>query len=89
MTRTPGTNEPAPEAGTGSLAGECRGPGSRRARRRIHVRNFGSYDKTYGSIAEANALIEHRSPEGKREGAKSQADAFAVGVLLGRRGESA
>ncbi len=122
----------------------------------VYVRNFGSYDKTYGSIAgiivllfwmwisalvllvgaEANALIEHRSPEGKREGAKSEADAgsprapaqgmargdgdarpreravtmrpgtgpraswrrrgvgitaaaFAVGVLLGRRGEHA
>ena len=76
--------------------------------------------------AEVNALIEHRSPEGKREGAKSMADkgttpatggapgppgtarvevrpgarwqrrgigitaaAFAVGVLLGRRGETA
>ena len=56
-----------------------------------YVSNFGSYDKTYGSIAgvivllfwmwisslvllvgaEVNALIEHRSPEGKREGAKS------------------
>jgi membrane protein len=109
----------------------------------LYVRNFGSYDRTYGSIAgvivllfwmwisalvllagaEANALIEHRSPEGKREGAKSLADdgttpanepqglaradvrprggrwrrrgvgitaaAFAVGVLLGRRGEGA
>ena len=59
-----------------------------------YVSNFGSYDKTYGSIAgvivllfwmwisalvllvgaEVNALIEHRSPEGKREGAKSMQD---------------
>jgi membrane protein len=59
-----------------------------------YVVNFGSYDKTYGSIAgiivlllwiwlsalvmlvgaEVNALIEHRSPEGKREGAKALAD---------------
>jgi membrane protein len=59
-----------------------------------YVANFGSYDKTYGSIAgvivlllwmwissvvmllgaETNAIIEHRSPEGKREGAKSMAD---------------
>jgi membrane protein len=60
----------------------------------LYVSHFGSYDKTYGSIAgiivlllwiwisalvllvgaEVNALIEHRSPEGKREGAKSLAD---------------
>jgi membrane protein len=60
-----------------------------------YVANFGSYDKTYGSIAgvivlllwmwlsslvllvgaETNAIIEHRSPEGKREGAKSMDDA--------------
>jgi membrane protein len=59
-----------------------------------YVSNFGSYDKTYGSLggvivlllwmwisslvllvgAETNALIEHRSPEGKRAGAKSQSD---------------
>lgn len=59
-----------------------------------YVANFGSYDKTYGSIAgvivllfwmwlsslvllvgaEMNALIEHRSPEGKREGARSMQD---------------
>ncbi|WP_242396044.1 YihY/virulence factor BrkB family protein [Anaeromyxobacter oryzisoli] len=59
-----------------------------------YVANFGSYDKTYGSIAgvvvlflwmwisslvllggaEMNAFIEHRSPEGKREGAKSMRD---------------
>jgi len=59
-----------------------------------YVSHFGSYDRTYGSIAgiivlllwiwisalvllvgaEVNALIEHRSPEGKREGAKSLAD---------------
>jgi membrane protein len=59
-----------------------------------YVANFGSYDKTYGSIAgvivlllwmwisavvllvgaEVNALIEHRSPEGKREGSKSLSD---------------
>jgi len=59
-----------------------------------YVANFGSYDKTYGSVggvivlllwmwissfallvgAEVNALIEHRSPEGKREGAKRMAE---------------
>jgi membrane protein len=59
-----------------------------------YVANFGSYDKTYGSIAgvivlllwmwisslvmlvgaEINAFVEHRSPEGKREGAKSRHD---------------
>ncbi|BDG05320.1 YihY/virulence factor BrkB family protein [Anaeromyxobacter oryzae] len=59
-----------------------------------YVSNFGSYDKTYGSIAgvivllfwmwisalvllagaEMNAFIEHASPEGKRQGAKSLAD---------------
>lgn len=59
-----------------------------------YVANFGSYDKTYGSIAgiivlllwmwisalvmlvgaEVNALIEHASPEGKRQGARSLAD---------------
>jgi membrane protein len=59
-----------------------------------YVANFGSYDKTYGSIAgvvvlllwmwlsalvllggaEMNAFIEHSSPEGKREGAKSMRD---------------
>jgi membrane protein len=58
-----------------------------------YVANFGSYDKTYGSLggvivlllwmwisslvllvgAEVNAFIEHRSPEGKRQGAKSMA----------------
>ncbi|MFT3915054.1 MAG: YihY/virulence factor BrkB family protein [Anaeromyxobacteraceae bacterium] len=59
-----------------------------------YVVHFGSYDKTYGSLAgiivlllwmwlstlvllvgaEVNAFIEHRSEEGKREGAKSMAD---------------
>jgi membrane protein len=59
-----------------------------------YVSNFGSYDKTYGSLAgvivlllwmwisslvllvgaEANALIEHRSEEGKAPGAKRQSD---------------
>ena len=59
-----------------------------------YVSSFGSYDKTYGSLAgvivlllwmwisalvllvgaEANALIEHRSPEGKRQGAKRKSD---------------
>jgi membrane protein len=59
-----------------------------------YVVNFGSYDKTYGSIAgvivlllwmwisalvllvgaEVNALIEHRSADGKRQGAKSMRD---------------
>jgi membrane protein len=60
-----------------------------------YVANFGSYDKTYGSLggvivlllwmwisslvvlggAEMNAFIEHRSPEGKRAGAKRLEDA--------------
>jgi membrane protein len=59
-----------------------------------YVSNFGSYDRTYGSLggvivlllwmwlsslvllvgAEINALIEHRSPEGKRQGAKLRGD---------------
>lgn len=59
-----------------------------------YVTSFGSYDKTYGSIAgvivlllwmwlsalvmlvgaEINAFLEHRSPEGKREGAKARDD---------------
>ncbi|HEX9402233.1 MAG TPA: YihY/virulence factor BrkB family protein [Anaeromyxobacter sp.] len=59
-----------------------------------YVSNFGSYDKTYGSLggvivlllwmwissfvllvgAEVNALIEHRSPEGKRQGAKRRSE---------------
>ncbi len=59
-----------------------------------YVSNFGSYDKTYGSLggvivlvlwmwistlvlllgAETNALIEHRSPEGKRQGAKRRTE---------------
>ena len=65
-----------------------------------YVSHFGSYDKTYGSIAgvivlllwmwlsalvllvgaEVNALIEHRSPEGKREGAKRLADSGTTPV---------
>jgi membrane protein len=60
----------------------------------LYVSNFGSYDKTYGTLggvivlllwmwisstvlllgAEANAILEHRSEEGKRVGAKSLAD---------------
>jgi membrane protein len=71
-----------------------------------YVANFGSYDKTYGSLggvivlllwmwisslvilagAEVNAFIEHRSPEGKREGAKSLRDAgmTPVATVAGR-----
>ncbi len=70
-----------------------------------YVSNFGSYDKTYGSIAgvivllfwmwisalvllvgaEVNALIEHRSPEGKRKGAKSMQEKGTTPVQVPAR----
>ncbi|MGC3996765.1 MAG: YihY/virulence factor BrkB family protein [Anaeromyxobacter sp.] len=68
----------------------------------FYVSHFGSYDRTYGSIAgviillfwmwisalvmllgaEVNSVIEHRSPEGKREGAKSLADTGTTPAAL-------
>jgi membrane protein len=76
-----------------------------------YVANFGSYDKTYGSLggvivlllwmwisslvvlggAEMNAFIEHRSPEGKRAGAKRLEDAGMeppMETALARPGEA-